>query len=103
MSNTSIDSQQATKSNDTNWQVTVGAGFANLEVLNIGGNGVLTVKVGTGGAQTNTNGQADNWYIPAAVGANRVWTWDTGDPEFGTNKFLAISQTATNQIAVTAW
>lgn len=103
MSNTSIDSQQATKSNNTNWQVTVGAGFRNLEVLNIGGAAVMTVKLRTGGAVTSTNGEADCFYLPAVEGASRVWTWDTGEPEFGTNKFLAISQTDTNQIAVSAW
>ncbi len=72
MSNTSIDSQTATKSNDTNWQVTVTRGFGNLEVANIGGAGILTVKLGVGAAVTNTNGQADSWTIPAAVGAALV-------------------------------
>lgn len=103
MSNTSIDSQTATKSSDTNWQVTVGPSFGNIEVANIGGAGILTVKLGITTAVTNTNGQADNWYIPATAGASRVWTFTDGDPSYATNRYLAISTSATNQIAVTAW
>lgn len=89
--------------------VSFGAGFRNLSVVSLNGGGTLGFRVDTVTNMTSTNAfGADNWYVPAAVGAS--WTLslvaEDGNTEDETAPAFHVelcAATGTCHAAVTAW
>lgn len=89
--------------------VSFGAGFRNLSVVSLNGAGTVGFRFDTSTSMTSTNAlNADNWIVPAAVGAS--WSHslvgDDGNASDETAPAFYVELCESNgtcHTAVTAW